>query len=270
VQKYVQFGDVFNLLHGAASYIRVHQKGFGAVGVSKKYGKRSWARYPIFWGLSNIGNLPNPDPSDTAAWSNEQGNTSSKVIIDEKFEQDRAELKRKAQEWAGLAQKPNAELLVFVGRWSMQKGIDLIADIMPGVLRDNENVQLICVGPVIDLYGKFAALKLQTIAQKFPSRVYSKPEFTALPPFIFSGADFALIPSRDEAFGLVAVEFGRKGYVLFSFRFSYGPLASRSASPLSLLHTSKINSTANSFHIEPLALAPWSVDWVKWFVPVSF
>ena len=35
--------------------------------------------------------------------------------------------------------------------------------------------------------------------------------FTALPPFIFTGAEFALIPSRDEPFGLVAVEFGRKG-----------------------------------------------------------
>ena len=39
--------------------------------------------------------------------------------------------------------------------------------------------------------------------------------FTALPPYLFSGADFALIPSRDEPFGLVglivAVEFGRKG-----------------------------------------------------------
>jgi hypothetical protein len=35
-------------------------------------------------------------------------------------------------------------------------------------------------------------------------RVYSKPEFTPLPPFIFSGAEFALIPSRDEPFGLVA------------------------------------------------------------------
>jgi len=45
----------------------------------------------------------------------------------------------------------------------------------------------------------------------FPDRVYSKPEFTALPPYLFSGADFALIPSRDEPFGLVAVEFGRKG-----------------------------------------------------------
>ena len=45
----------------------------------------------------------------------------------------------------------------------------------------------------------------------YPGRVFSKPEFTALPPYIFSGADFALMPSRDEPFGLVAVEFGRKG-----------------------------------------------------------
>lgn len=47
--------------------------------------------------------------------------------------------------------------------------------------------------------------------QRYPGRVYSKPEFVALPPFLFSGAEFALIPSRDEPFGLVAVEFGRKG-----------------------------------------------------------
>lgn len=31
-QKYVQFGEVFNLLHAGASYLRVHQRGFGAVG----------------------------------------------------------------------------------------------------------------------------------------------------------------------------------------------------------------------------------------------
>lgn len=47
--------------------------------------------------------------------------------------------------------------------------------------------------------------------KKYPGRVFSKPEFTQLPPYIFSGAEFALIPSRDEPFGLVAVEFGRKG-----------------------------------------------------------
>jgi alpha-1,3-glucan synthase len=78
-------------------------------------------------------------------------------------------------------------------------------------LEQHEKVQLICIGPVIDLYGKFAALKLGKMMEKYPGRVYSKPEFTALPPYIFSGAEFALIPSRDEPFGLVAVEFGRKG-----------------------------------------------------------
>ncbi|GAB7327834.1 hypothetical protein MBLNU13_g11627t2 [Cladosporium sp. NU13] len=210
VQRYVQFGEVFNLLHAGASILRIHQKGFGAVGVSKKYGKRSWARYPIFWGLKKIGSLPNPDPTDLAEWDKKVADPNS-VQIDNVFESGRAGLKRQAQEWAGLEQRADAELFVFVGRWSMQKGIDLIADVFPAVLEAHPQVQLLCVGPTIDLYGKFAALKLDIMMQKYPGRVYSKPEFTALPPFIFSGAEFALIPSRDEPFGLVAVEFGRKG-----------------------------------------------------------
>lgn len=209
-RRYVQFGEVFNLLHAGASYLRVHQQGFGAVGVSKKYGKRSFARYPIFWGLKKVGNLPNPDPSDTGEWNKEMPKDGD-IRVDPAFEANRGELKRQAQEWAGLDQNPNADLLVFVGRWSMQKGVDLIADVFPSVLEQRPNVQLICVGPVIDLYGKFAALKLNRMMELFPGRVFSKPQFTALPPFIFSGAEFALIPSRDEPFGLVAVEFGRKG-----------------------------------------------------------
>ncbi|OBW67971.1 MAG: Amidase signature enzyme [Aureobasidium pullulans] len=210
VAKYVQFGEIFNLLHAGASLLRLHQKGFGAVGVSKKYGKRSWARYPIFWGLNSIGALPNPDPSDVAEWDKKLADPND-AVIDEVYESSRAGLRRQAQEWAGLDVKPDADLFVFVGRWSMQKGIDLIADVFPAILEKNPNVQLLCVGPCIDLYGKFAALKLDVMMKKYPGRVYSKPEFTALPPFIFSGAEFALIPSRDEPFGLVAVEFGRKG-----------------------------------------------------------
>lgn len=211
VQKYVQFGEVFNLLHAAASYLRVHQKGFGAVGVSKKYGKRSYARYPIFWGLKEIGSLPNPDPSDTLEWHGNDAKALTNAKVDRKFEAGRAELRQQAQEWAGLNVDPSAELFVFVGRWSMQKGVDLIADLFPSILEQHPRTQLICVGPVIDLYGKFAAVKLDRLMKIYPGRVYSKPEFTALPPYIFSGAEFALIPSRDEPFGLVAVEFGRKG-----------------------------------------------------------
>ncbi|KAI5272965.1 putative alpha 1,3 glucan synthase [Aureobasidium subglaciale] len=211
IQKYVQFGEVFNLLHAGVSYLRIHQKGFGAVGVSNKYGARSFARYPIFWGLSSgIGKLPNPDPSDTAPWNREE-EANQVITVDPVYEASRGDLRRQAQEWAGLEVDPNAELFVFVGRWSNQKGVDLIADVFPNILEKHQNVQLICVGPVIDMYGKFAALKLGVMMKKYPKRVYSKPEFTALPPFIFSGAEFALIPSRDEPFGLVAVEFGRKG-----------------------------------------------------------
>lgn len=210
VSEYVQFGEVFNLLHAGASYLRVWQKGYGAAGVSTKYGKRSFARYPILWGLNKVAGLPNPDPTDTEEWD-QQPLDLKDITVDETFEAGRGALKRQAQEWAGLTQDANAELFVFVGRWSHQKGVDLIADVFPAILEEHSSAQLICVGPVIDLYGKFAALKLRHLMELYPERVFSKPEFTALPPYIFSGAEFALIPSRDEPFGLVAVEFGRKG-----------------------------------------------------------
>ncbi|EKM55582.1 glycosyltransferase family 5 protein [Phanerochaete carnosa HHB-10118-sp] len=208
--KYVQFGNTFNLLHAAASFISVHQKSIGVAGVSDKYGKRSWARYPALWTLKHIDSLPNPDPTDIAALD-ENPIALRDIKIDEAAEAERPEHKRQAQEWAGIKQDPNADLFVFVGRWSKQKGVDVIADVMPSLLEKRPSIQLITVGPVIDLYGRFAAEKLNRLMEMYPDRVHSKPEFTALPPYLFSGADFALIPSRDEPFGLVAVEFGRKG-----------------------------------------------------------
>jgi alpha-1,3-glucan synthase len=57
----------------------------------------------------------------------------SKVQVDEEAEAERPEHKRKAQEWANLKQDPDADLFVFVGRWSKQKGVDLIADVMPSM-----------------------------------------------------------------------------------------------------------------------------------------
>lgn len=219
VKKYVQFGDVFNLLHAAATYLQIHQSGFGAVGVSKKYGKRSWARYPIFWGLREIGSLPNPDPSDCV--ESNQDALATEAEVDPAFETMRLDMKTEAQRWAGLEQIADAELFVFVGRWSLQKGIDLIADVFPSIMESSPITQLICVGPVIDLYGRFAAIKLSKMMEMYPGRIFSRPQFTALPPCIFSGADFALIPSRDEPFGLVAVEFGRKGTLGVGSRYFF-------------------------------------------------
>lgn len=130
--KYVQFGNTFNLLHAAASFISVHQKSIGVAGVSDKYGKRSWARYPALWTLKHVDSLPNPDPTDIAALD-EQPIAIKEIGIDQEAEAQRPEHKRQAQEWAGIKQDPKADLFVFVGRWSKQKGVDLIADAMPSL-----------------------------------------------------------------------------------------------------------------------------------------
>lgn len=114
VKRYVQFDKVFNMLYAAASYIRQHQGGYGAVGVSKKYGTRAYKRYPIFWGLNEIGSLPNPDPDDMAALDDasvEQEFETMDVAIDEDAEQKRGELRTQAQKWAGLDVDPNVSYL---------------------------------------------------------------------------------------------------------------------------------------------------------------
>jgi len=59
--------------------------------------------------------------------------STKNVVIDQDAEAKRPELKRQAQEWAGIAQNPKSDLFVFVGRWSKQKGVNLIADIMPAM-----------------------------------------------------------------------------------------------------------------------------------------
>ncbi|KAF9641886.1 hypothetical protein BDM02DRAFT_3194343 [Thelephora ganbajun] len=66
---------------------------------------------------------------------------------------------------------------------------------MPVVLEKPLSIQIITVGPVTDLYGKFAAEKLAPLMEFYPDRVYSKPEFTVLPPQLFNGANFVLVSS---------------------------------------------------------------------------
>lgn len=213
VRQYVQFGEFFNLLHAGATYLRIWQNGFGVVGVStKQHSARSFARYPVFWGLEKIITLPYPDPTDTEDLKSDfQVYDKKYKIIDHDFEANRPVLRRQAQQWAQLEQEVGAEIFLFIGEWSMHKGIDLIADVFPGILEKHQNTQLICIGPVVDLYGKFAASELEKLATIYPGKICLKSKALAVPQYIFGGAEFALIPSRVEAFGKVAVEFGRKG-----------------------------------------------------------
>jgi alpha-1,3-glucan synthase len=203
-EKYVQYGNTFNLLHAATMYIRYHQNGEGAGGVSDLYGYRCQKRYPTLWALKKMALIQNPNPVDYL-------DPSEDKFVEDMDEEQFKEFKRSTQGWAGLEIDDSKTIFVFVGRWSRQKGIDVIADLTPMLMENYPNSQVICIGPVIDLYGKLAALKLAQVMEQYPTRVYSKPEFTQIPPFVFKGCDFVLLPSRDEPFGLVAVEFGRNG-----------------------------------------------------------
>jgi alpha-1,3-glucan synthase len=83
-------------------------QGFGAVGVSKKYGKRSRERYAIFWCLDKIGALPNPDPTDLAPFDKSAKLPNPEV--DPIREQQRQNFRRQAQEWAGLDVDPKVRI----------------------------------------------------------------------------------------------------------------------------------------------------------------
>lgn len=99
-----------DLLHAGASYLRIHQNGFGAVGVSTKYGKRAFARYPIFWGMKDVGGLPNPDPTDTGSWSGKHVK-AEEISVDEELEASKPRQKRQAQNWAGFVPFPTNSFL---------------------------------------------------------------------------------------------------------------------------------------------------------------
>ncbi|EKG13472.1 Glycosyl transferase family 1 [Macrophomina phaseolina MS6] len=222
MREYVRFGDIFNPLHAAVRYVQRHQRGFGVVAVSAKYAWRAHARYPVFWSLPSVGSLSNPDPSDLRGLPQDDPCCSSSTTSADNESQgaqtgqlyqrgDRASMLAQTQQWAGLETNCTADLFVFVGRWCKQKGIDLIADVFPSILAAHISAQLICLGPIVDLHGRLAAMKLDATGRRFPGRVCAIPHFVTPPLCLFRATEFVLIPSRDEPFGLVAVEFGRKG-----------------------------------------------------------
>jgi alpha-1,3-glucan synthase len=76
--------------------------------------------------------IPNPDPSDIdldIEALDEHAINTGDVQINTAAEALRPEHKRQAQEWALPSHGP----FVFVGRWSKQKGVGLIVDVLPSL-----------------------------------------------------------------------------------------------------------------------------------------
>jgi len=115
----------------------------------------------------------------------------------------------------GLNVDPDARLFVSLGRLVRQKGVDILADVAEWLLRTYPDAQLLVIGPPADGFGYYAQRRLEALAAMdcFEGRLVAKCEFIQAPPSLKWGADFCLMPSRDEPFGYVDIEFAWRGAI---------------------------------------------------------
>ena len=120
--------------------------------------------------------------------------------------EDKKENKKHLQEISSLKTDPSAPILGLVGRLAEQKGIDLLAEILPSLAK--EEAQLIILGTGEPKLEKI----IQEAAKKYPEKISATLDFdAALAQKIYAGADMFLMPSRFEPCGLgqlIAMRYG--------------------------------------------------------------
>ncbi len=108
----------------------------------------------------------------------------------------------------GLAEEPEFPLLASVARLNEQKGIELIKEILPDIMK--MGVQLIVFGQGEQKYVDF----FEKAKKKWPAQLGFSTEFSEqLASEIFAGADMYLMPSRFEPCGLSQMMAMRYGTV---------------------------------------------------------
>ena len=113
-------------------------------------------------------------------------------------QQGKARAKAALQTQLGLPQEPRTPLLAFVGRLVDQKGVDLIAAILPDWAQNNE-AQWVILGTGDPKHQE----AFSNLARRFPNRVAARFEFSEpLAHLIEGGADMFLMPSQFEPCGL--------------------------------------------------------------------
>eukprot|EP00438_Fugacium_kawagutii_P008337 Skav233351 [mRNA] locus=scaffold394:420434:426319:- [translate_table: standard] len=157
------------------------------------------AMYSVFWQLPEIIGIDNPMLEDERVLWRMNGSRSSCVC----------------QKEFGLDSNPdtNPRLFVSLGRLVRQKGVDILADVAEWLLDTYEDAQLLVIGQPADGFGYYAKTRLEKLA-RFKGRLVAKCEFVQATPTLKWGADFCLMPSRDEPFGYVDIEFAWHGAVI--------------------------------------------------------
>lgn len=121
----------------------------------------------------------------------------------------RVENKINLQKEFGLEANPSVPLLSYVGRLAEQKGMELMKEVLPSLLKEFP-VQVVVLGTGESRYRDFFA----NLEKEYPGRVgcHLLANFT-LPRKIFAGSDILILPSRFEPAGIVVMEGMRYGAV---------------------------------------------------------
>lgn len=122
----------------------------------------------------------------------------------------RSENKADLQKEFDLKVDSTVPIIALWGRLEDQKGISLVLETLPFIL-DEFPVQFVVLGPPSnDAYRNF----FEGLEKKYPGRVGTHLLYNSvLPRKICAGADIALIPSRYEPGGIVALEAMRYGCI---------------------------------------------------------
>jgi len=201
IRKYLTFEGRFNMLWGGIACARENQGGHGICTVSGKYAAELKRERTMFKGLPTV--LPLDNAIDSAAEDGPKSIAELQTL--------RVESKRALQEFCELDTDPDAKILIFIGRWVKQKGVDHIALLASSILQKNRDVQFVLAGPPGDPYGNYAQELLRPLMDKFKGRLFVVTRFFMIPKEARAGAHLCLMPSGSEPFGYVDVEFGLLG-----------------------------------------------------------
>ncbi|ANU09053.1 glycogen synthase [Planococcus antarcticus DSM 14505] len=122
--------------------------------------------------------------------------------------------KRAIQSRVGLPERGDVPLLTMISRLSGQKGIDVLQEVLPTLLAEQE-IQFVLLGSGEEQYEQF----FKKLAIDFPNKVYVHVGFDeAFAHLLYAGADIFLMPSHFEPCGLSQ---------LISMRYGTVPVANK-------------------------------------------
>lgn len=145
---------------------------------------------------------------DLAEW-NPRNDRMIKSKLKYSWSDFRMENKRKVQEIMGLDVDEGVPMFIFVSRLVSQKGLDLLLEILPKFLANNK-AQFVFLGGGNEKYLK----TIKNLRTKFKGKLGARLEADfEMPHQLYAGADFLVLPSISEPFGLVVSEAKRYGVI---------------------------------------------------------